>query len=161
MNTPIIEVVENDPLYGTFWMECIGIVDYQAILKAENSHDWNSWYEKYYPRKYFSNCILEINLHDHIDKNGEDTYAGRIAVFVPTASANKEWSFKNCEYGKLVGGRKRPMPLIQSDKKIIKWQKGEFLKNSCLVPEWLSKCSTAEELIALDKLYNFPCVNCG
>lgn len=160
VHTPIILAINDEPTYGTFWMECIGIVDYLAMIKTEDTEDFNGWFDKFHPRKYFSNCTVELDLHNHLDSSGKDQQRGRMAIFAPTIASNTKWDFHGCEYGQTVGGRKRPMPLIQSEKKILRWQQGMFLKNTVLVPEWLLKCSTIDDLIEMDRSINLPCQYC-
>lgn len=159
MQQPIVYTCHNDGTYGTFWMECVGIVDYLHLIKGLEKDDWQKWHERYHPLKYFRNSgILSLTLHDHVNKDGQDLLAGREAIFVPTAKVNKDWDFHGCQYGKAVGGRKRPMPLIASEKMIQKWQ--DSLPNRILTPPWMEQCSTIDELQTIDKQVNQPCAHC-
>lgn len=158
MSNPIIDTIKSDPNYGTFWTECVGVLDYLDIIRNTQADAWLSWTEKYHPLRYFSGVVM-FELHEHFDRNGKNTHAGRVAIFVPTARVNSKWDFKSSLYGRNVGGRKRPMPLITAEKKIIKWQ--ESLPRQLIVPEWLEHCSNLDDLIGMDKRHNMPCQNCG
>lgn len=158
MSRPLF-TIENDPQYGTFWMECIGVVDYMQLLMELDAETLHKWRYKFHPVKYLRTHNCET-LHEHLNKSGQPNRAGRYAYFVPTAAVNKDWDFRGCEYGKQVGGRKRAMPLIMSEKKIEKWQAS--LPDRMLVPDWLEGCKTMADVLEADKHNNpLPCSNCG
>jgi hypothetical protein len=159
MLPPIIHTEHNDSTYGTFWMECVGIVDYPHLMKSLEKDDFKNWYERYHPVKYFRNSgMLSLTLHDHVNKDGKSLYASREAIFVPTVRINKNWDFHGCQYGKAVGGHKRPMPLVIPVKTIKKWQ--DSLPNRVLTPLWMEQCSTIDQLQIIDEQANQPCAHC-
>jgi hypothetical protein len=139
-------------------MECVGVVDFLDIIRTQSIDAYMSWSERFHPLKYFLGVVLQ-DLHCHVDKNGSNAHAGRVAVFAGTARVNANWDFKGSKYGQSIGGRKRAMPLNHSEKVIEKWQNS--LPNRILVPQWLEGCTTMEDVVRADKLNAIdPCPHC-
>lgn len=115
--------------------------------------EYERWYWCYGPVKYFRNFTY-ITLYEYLDNNGKSLHLDRVAIFVPTKEANKEWDSRNTAYGHAIGDkRKRPFPMSTSIKDIEKWQAS--LPAGILMPEWIKECSTLEELrIAERKAYS-------
>lgn len=152
----ITYVEKDDPTYGTFKMQCVGIVDYLGLLKTLPTSTKLAWFDGYHPLTYFRlAAINQFDLHSHV---GYEEGCERVAVFVPTNNGNKDWDFHGCKYGRDVGGSKRPFPIGASEAKIAKWQNS--LPDRILVPEWLDECKSFEDLVLRDQMANTPCQFC-
>lgn len=157
MTTPIIIDVKSDN-YGTYWMECIGIVDYPAIICSRSLDQLELWFEKFHPHRYF-HSVLQKTLHEHHDSQGVLRPGLRIALFVPTHRVNEAWDFNASPYGQRMGGKKRKLPVGHTDKEVIKWQ--QSLPEGMLTPQWLAGCLTMEDLLAADRVnHPEPCPHC-
>jgi hypothetical protein len=156
MNPPIV-VSMNSDYYGTYWMECIGIIDYLALIKSMSAGDFIRWSERYHPAMYFSGFMQET-LHEHKDSCGKSLHAGRELLFVPSASANEQWDFNASAYSRAVGGRKRVFPAAESRARILKWQSS--ISGNALTPQWLVQCQSVDELRAIDKERSGQCEHC-
>jgi hypothetical protein len=162
-NDPIVLTIENDPQYGTFWMECIGIVDHYALLMLMDFDEYQSWTHTYHPFTYFTkrrgSALEQHQLHDHVDHRANSIFRGRYAIFTCTERVNTNWDFRGCKYGKEVGGRKRKMPLIGQEKHITKWQ--QSLSDGLLTPTWMEGCKTFSDLkTAHDRAHAGICEHC-
>lgn len=149
---PFLHSINSDH-YGAYQTLCVGIVDYGRLLRTMGVSEYERWYWCYGPVKYFRNFTY-ITLYEYLDNNGKSLHLDRVAIFVPTKEANKEWDSRNTAYGHAIGDkRKRPFPMSTSIKDIEKWQAS--LPAGILMPEWIKECSTLEELrIAERKAYS-------
>lgn len=151
-DTAIIEI--NSDTYGLYWMECVGVVDFLDLIRIKQV-----WLSKFHPTYHFQSLLMHT-LHDHRDAQGKDMHAGRVAIFVASERCNLAWDYRASKYGQQVGGRKRKLPIAYSEKIIAKWQNS--LPQGMLVPEWLTKCRTLDDVIQADKIANpSPCKLCG
>lgn len=151
--TAIIETKSDT--YGTYWMECVGIVDFLDLIRAKHG----PWLDKFHPMPYFRSLMMHP-LHNHLDHQGKDMHAGRVAIFVASERCNANWDYRASKFGQQVGGRKRKLPIAHSEKVITKWQNS--LPEGLLFPDWLRKCRTLEDLREADKIENpLPCKLCG
>lgn len=149
-------IIENkSDTYGTYWMECVGIVDFLDLIKINRT----CWLDNFHPIRHFHSLMMHA-LHEHRDSEGKSMHAGRVAVFVASERCNLAWDYRASKYGQQVGGRKRKLPIAHSEKVITKWQNS--LPQGMLVPEWLTKCRTLDDLTQADKIANpSPCKLCG
>lgn len=161
MSQPFALTIHNDPQYGTYLMECVGILDHLELSKCHDKREAMLWLDRYHPHTYFKNGLEEIVLHEHHrEKKGENFYGGleRVAIFVPTQRVNKDWDYHGSKYGKTLGGAKRRFPLGMSDKAVAEWQFS--VPGLVLAPAWLAECTTLADLIAADEKHNAPCKRC-
>lgn len=156
MRQPITISFESD-YYGTYWLECVGVIDYLALIKSMPADDYLRWNERFHPTRYFLG-FSSHTLHQHTDRQGKDLHASREVLFVPTARANEAWDFSASAYSKAVSGRKRSFPAAESEKRIQKWQSS--IAGNVLTPSWLAQCVSIEDVMAMDAEQSRACPHC-
>jgi hypothetical protein len=168
---PAILEIKDDPTYGTFWMECIGILDYLELVHLGDTYpdiDSTKLFHKIHPLKFFRTAAInQETLHEHVKyiPGREGNYyhgCERVAIFVATERVNKNWDYHASKYAddmKRLGHKgKRKFPGVAPLKKIEAWQNS--IPDHWLVPEWLEQCATLEDIIAMDQKMNSPCKRC-
>ena len=138
---PLVYPAESDN-YGTYFMECIGVVDFLEIGTKMELDAIMAWTRKFHPVRFFPACCL-VKVAEHIDPDNNLKGVNRYAVFVPSKRLNLDWdaTFWNTKYQR--PNRKTALPIQVSDKDIQRWQSSLPER---LVPDYFKKARALEGL---------------
>lgn len=127
--------------YGKYISECIGIVDFDVLVKNLSVDDYFKWSSKYHPSHFFKSCSL-IPLSKANDKAVNNDLV-RFALFVPSDELNKNWDSSIWTTKNNLGKKKRALPIGFSNKIISKWQN---VNPSIFTPEYFINATCIEDL---------------
>lgn len=139
----IIEKTESDQ-YGTYYLECVGILDFPLMAEIMDADEMYAWMEKYHPRGYRGFSAWGLRLikngpkEDFIER-GFNVYA----VMVPTRRVNENWSPEGTRCQRQSGSKKyRYLPVAATCRDVEKWQSSL----SILVPKWFHEANNFDDL---------------
>jgi hypothetical protein len=129
--------------YGTYFSECIGIVDFFQMIKEQSL---SSFFEnKLHPNSFFpSNSFLRLSHTKSKELSLQDI--GRFALFVPSDKVNTEWNSKPWTLKHNLGNKKRSLPISVSQKNIDKWLNNPFNENNSLTPNYFFEAKSITDL---------------
>ena len=131
--------------YGSYNLECIGIVDHIVMRKALNANNFIQWLTDFHPKHVFGSYMgLTLSKIDH--SNPIFSGFNRSAIFVPSEDCNQEWdcSFWREKYN--LGNRKKRLPVMVSNDLIRKWQNESILDSKIIMPQYFIDAKTITDL---------------
>lgn len=107
--------------YGDYYLECIGVIDFNRMINEWNFDEWYTWTQRFHPKKHCpSHTMLRLSEINTDDPGLRST--GRFALFVPTDRVNAEWDHKAWKAKHGITSRSKTLPISLSEKEIKSWQ---------------------------------------
>ena len=139
----IQKVVSNN--YGSYNLECIGIIDHIVMRKLLTANNFVKWLSDFHPKHVFGSYLgLNLSKIDH--PNPIFSGFNRSAIFVPSEDTNSEWdcSFWREKYN--LGNRKKRLPIMVSNNSIRQWQRQNLLDSNVIMPKYFLEAKSISDL---------------
>ncbi len=140
----IIKTVVSDN-YGTYNLECIGIVDHIVMRKALSANYFVQWLSDFHPKHVFGSYMgLTLSKIDYPDPIFSSF--NRSAIFVPSEDVNQNWDCSFWREKHNLGNRKKKLPIMIPKEKIRKWQSENLLESKIIMPKYFLNARTITDL---------------
>jgi hypothetical protein len=103
--------------YGPYFLECIGIIDFNRMIREWELEQWFDWTQKFHPKNYCpSHTMIRLSEIKTDDPSLRST--GRFALFVPTDRVNGDWDHKAWKTKHGITSRSKTLPIALSENQV-------------------------------------------